>query len=395
MNEKYDPGQINLNDFVMGAIYKGGAVKTLPFDTGLARLAELEKETYGISGDMLLKADAPVLSTTTGWWNYVYGKKVWEQTNYEPNVTAIISKEPWGRSGWRVETVKAAHGSGYGGLAIDAPAIPETIKPTWVQVSTKPKIVYHGFNAMEVAEFLSSVDDAIDLLPSLREALGKTHTYDINRALCTDIDTVAGNELQSVDRVIGSYSEVTGCTDANDGDIYGLDRDAAASWADAYVSHNSDTDRDLTTPLIDTVLQNVWKNGGKPKVIVTGYDTLIRWQQLLEAERRFLETARVIPTFGGVRGPAPGVEAGFMVATYNGIPILPTQSMPVDTISRIWFIDTDYVKFAVAKPTQYFETGSGADYILKNSLEIEGGYRTMAELRAYGFFAHGKVRDLK
>ena len=122
----------------------------------------------------------------------------------------------------------------------------------------------------------------------------------------------------------------------------------------------------------------------------------MHWSQLLEAERRYLETSRIVPTFGGVRGaPHPGVEGGFLVASYMGKPIIPTQDCVVDTISRIYMLDTNYLKFAVAKPTQYFETKFDEGMIYLNLLGMEGGYRTMGELRAYVLNVHGKLRDLR
>ena len=39
-----------------------------------------------------------------------------------------------------------------------------------------------------------------------------------------------------------------------------------------------------------------------------------------------MEEKRVTPTYNGVKG-VPGIEAGFIVATYNGVPIIPTKDM--------------------------------------------------------------------
>ena len=37
---------------------------------------------YSYSGSELLKADAPMLSTTAGTYQAIYGRKVWSQLNY-------------------------------------------------------------------------------------------------------------------------------------------------------------------------------------------------------------------------------------------------------------------------------------------------------------------------
>ena len=52
--------------------------------------------------------------------------------------------------------------------------------------------------------------------------------------------------------------------------------------------------------------------------MLTGYDTLMRIQQLLQTQQRFRKKEELHQhTIKGV----PGVEAGFVVATYNGVPI--------------------------------------------------------------------------
>jgi len=330
-------------------------------------------------------------------WEPIYGKKVWSWLNLEANLFALLPKEPWVKSGWRVLTT-AAHTSG-GGIneSTTGGAVPAAATLTFLQVSTKPKNVAHTFDIGELAEFLGGVDDAVDLLPFYREEIGKEHAFCINLMLGQDVDTPASYNFESIDRVVSSNEEGANlCTATTDPDMYGATgRSGGTTW-DAYVNENDDTDRDLTLTLIDTTLQNVWDNGGLPKVILTRTNTLMRWQQLLEAERRFMDSARVVPTFGGVRGPAPGVEAGFMVATYFGIPIIPSQHVQNrDTIGSITFLDTDFVKFAVAKPTTYVESGTGAGFLYRALFAVEGMYQTMGELRAYAFKKHGKLVDLQ
>ena len=61
---------------------------------------------YGYSGSELLKADSPMLSTTAGTYQAIYGRKVWSQLNQEFNAFSILPKRPWDRSGWRVITEK-------------------------------------------------------------------------------------------------------------------------------------------------------------------------------------------------------------------------------------------------------------------------------------------------
>ena len=153
--------------------------------------------------------------------------------------------------------------------------------------------------------------------------------------------------------------------------------------------------RTMSLDQLDDVFQRMWELGGNPKVILTGYDTLMRLQQLLQAQQRFMEEKRVTPTYNGVKG-VPGIEAGFIVATYNGVPIIPSKDVEKDGISRMYFLDTDYLYFSTAIPTQYFESGiETGDPFAINRLGQEGLYRTMGEVWTTFFRAQGSIRDLK
>jgi len=228
----------------------------------------------------------------------------------------------------------------------------------------------------------------------MREEMGKHHAEMINKMLLADANTVAGDDVESIDRVCTSASEETACLTGGDMDMYGIDR-SGASWSDAYVSHNSNVDRTFTIDLLDTALTNLRQAGSMPKVIITGYDTLERIQQALQAQQRFVGRENVVPTYNGVKGIA-GNEAGFNVATYQGIPIIPSKDVKQDTLSRIYILDTDYIGFKVALPTMYFESGmSKKDPFGINYLGDEGLFRTMGELICTRFNVQGKIRDLK
>ena len=262
----------------------------------------------------------------------------------------------------------------------------------------------------ETAIFLADKDDGLgDIRSVMKEEMGKHHAEMVNKMLCTDVDTPAANNFESLDRVTAAYSNnattTTGLVNGHDNlsadsdlDIYSIDR-SANSWSNAEMSNNAvsntSTDRVLTLDLMDEMFQKLWIRGGNPKVILTGYDTLMRIQQLLQSQQRFMEEKRVTPTYNGVKG-VPGVEAGFIVATYNGVPIIPTKNMLSDSIARMYYLDTDYLHFSTAIPTQYFESGiETGDPFAINRLGQEGLYRTMGEIWTTFFGAQGSVRDLK
>ena len=352
---------------------------------------------YSYSGSELLKSDSPMLSTTAGTYQAIYGRKVWSQLNQEFNAFSILPKRPWDRSGWRVITGKPNGGALHGGVAENA-TLPDTVKPTFQHVAAKPKTIAHTFDMSETAIFLADKDDGLgDIRSVMKEEMGKHHAEMVNKMLLTDASTVAGNNFESLDRITVGNNQMASGThyDAGDEDIYSIDR-SANTWA--FAEDNADSgsaNRNLSLDQLDTLFQNIWERGGNPKVILTGYDTLMRLQQLLQSQQRFMEEKRVTPTYNGVKG-VPGIEAGFIVATYNGVPIIPSKDVPKDGISRMYFLDTDYVYFSTAIPTQYYESGiETGDPFAINRLGQEGLYRTMGEVWTTFFGAHGSVRDLQ
>jgi len=366
---------------------------------------------FGYSGSELLKADAPMLSTTAGTYQAIYGRKVWSQLNQEFNAFSILPKKPWDRSGWRVVTAKANSGTIHGGIAENG-TLPDTVKPTFQNVAAKPKTIAHSFDMSEVAIFLNDKDDGLgDIRSVLKEEMGKHHAEMINKMLLQDVDTPAGNNIESLDRITAAHSAdattTTGMNASHDNlsvvgdlDIYSIARNASAnSWSNAECSNNvvsnTSTNRVLSLDHIDELFKRIWERGGNPKVMLTGYDTLMRIQQLLQSQQRFMEEKRVVPTYNGVKG-VPGVEAGFIVATYNGVPIIPTKDMDDDGgISKIYMLDTDYLYYSTAKPTQYFESGiETGDPFAINRLGQEGLYRTMGEVWTTFFGGQGSIRDL-
>ena len=356
--------------------------------------------TYS-SGD-ILKADAPLLSTTAGTYQAIYGRKVWSQLNQEFNAFSILPKKPWERSGWRIITAKPSFDVG-GGLAENA-TLPDTTKPDFLHVAAKPKTIGHSFDLSEVSMFLSDKDDGLgDVRQVLKEEMGKHHADHINRMLLVDVETPAGNDFESLDRLTSDPDSMTTGTGhvsaTTDHDLYSITRDGTSDFhsAEVDVSAAANTNRNLSLNQLDGLFQQIWVRGGNPKVMLTGYDTLMRVQQLLQSQQRFMESKRVTPTYNGVKG-VPGLEAGFIVATYNGVPLIPSKDVVTDTsgISRIYYFDTDYLWFQTAIPTQYFESGiETGDPFAINRLGQEGLYRTMGEVWDSFFGAGGSIRDLK
>jgi len=397
-------------------------------EENLRQLRELEKKFYG--SKLIRKVDVDITPATVAyttlpdWVQPVFGRKVWSFLNYEKNVFAIIPKERWIQSGWRMLTAAAQsweHSGAElrGGMARGA-SLPDTIAPTLKVNATQPKEVMHTWAVREIDEFLSSIDDSVNIIPFMREELGKEHAAIINTMLVQSVEYLAGNatanwagtdNFESLDRIIASDAEEDAVGGTYSGfydpwtksGLQAVDRDTSTEW-DAVVESPGTlgTDADLTLWAIEKVWRKIIENGGATDVILTGADFVTALSEILEPERRFMGQAQVVPQYGGVRGLGPGVEAGFSVATFRGIPIITTRVMRCtdptygDTISKAMFLDTEYLRFRVAAPTRYMETERRyVSYLAQNKLRIEGGYLTVGELIAYRFNVQGKLRDIK
>lgn len=337
----------------------------------------------------------------TAVYNPIYGAQVWTQLNLEANLFGILPKVTWPRSGWRVITA-LANTLGTGGIA-ETDAIPAEAYPSITTVKTAPKQVAHSFAVTDIVQALSELgaDDVWGNIDEIRTHFGFEHRRHINAMLGTDVDTPASNNFESIDRVVSGYSESTLTSATTDVDIYGLDRHTAASWADAVVLHNSGTDRALTDDLIRQLIQTVRQNGANSNVFVTGYDTYREIQGLYMNFIRYSPMAETQITVGveGIQ-TATGIDAGVKIATLYGIPLIVSQDVPQDTISRVYLLDTTdpegygagRLSFSVLRPTEYFET---RDPFVAGKFAVKGVYRTVGEVVCRFFKAQGKIRDLQ
>ena len=172
----------------------------------------------------------------------------------------------------------------------------------------------------------------------------------------------------------------------------------AGTWnAAARVDRNAGVTRDLTLNLIDNCIRDIRVNGGEPKVIVCGHDQYYKMQRLLNAAQRYMGQEEYQVGVGNER-TFPGTRTGLVVATYQGIPVLPDADVPhsvssADVVlgSNVYVLDTDYLEIAVAQPTQYVEN---RDYFAVNALVVRGLLYTMGELRCLGFNRQSKLTDL-
>ena len=172
----------------------------------------------------------------------------------------------------------------------------------------------------------------------------------------------------------------------------------SGNWnAAATISDNNGTGRDLSLNLIDNCIQSIRTNGGEPKLIVLGHDQYFALERLLNSQQRYMGQEEYQVGVGSER-TFPGTRTGLVLATYQGIPILPDADTAksvstADAVlgSNVYVLDTDYLEIAVAQPTQYIEN---RDYFAAKALVVRGLLYTMGELRCKNFFTQAKITDL-
>jgi len=316
------------------------------------------------------------------------------------------------------------------------------LSPEYTKLFTSPKTIAHLFEFSELGMEMAAIDDGVgDIRAIVREDMGKHHAetqskmllmplerYNDGTALnmnrnytslmkivssaaeiaamanadLTDMGATGNSTMAGLDHLINLYG-----TTAADGRIVTVSGSTysagASSFMDAEVDFGASYagGRVLTLTLINDMLRKIRQNGGNPKVMLTGYDTIQHISDLLQSQERFMDRKEIVPTHNGVRG-VKGSEVGFRVATYYDIPIIPSKDMPntgketANPLSDILFLDTDHLWLAVMKPTQYFEDGiSNGNPFGVGKLGNQGMYRTMGETCCSFFKGQGKITNLK
>jgi len=215
---------------------------------------------------------------------------------------------------------------------------------------------------------------------SVQTRAGLTSIDDI---VAVNNDATVGNA--GIKRFAGAY------------DLTTANRTSGTFGAAATVKGNSGVGRDLSLNLLDDCIQSIRTNGGEPKLILMGHDQYFKLERLLNSQQRYMGQEEYQVGVGSEK-TFPGTRTGLVLATYQGIPILPdADTTKSETTagaklgSNVYVLDTDYLEIAVAQPTQYIEN---RDYFAADALVVRGLLYTMAEFRAYRFDVQGAVLDL-
>ncbi len=330
------------------------------------------------------------------------------------------------------------------------------LAPEYTKLFMSPKTVAHMFEFSELGLEMAQMDDGVgDIRAIVREDMAKHHAEMQNKMLLMPLEDYDINGIDAMEKnytslmkVVSSSGELAAM--ANAGGMIHLDKDTNSSAQDAmintklsllYGSHDrtgasdgrqagnlfiqtgndagyaatpsfmdavvnfgdgygSLQGRTLTLSLLNTVIRELRQEGGNPKVMLTGYDTIQHISDLLQSQERFMDATEIVPTHGGVKG-VKGSEVGFRVASYYGIPLIPCKEMPQtgqsasNKLSDILLLDTDHLWLAMVKPTQYFEDGidSGNPFGVKK-LGNQAMYRTIGETGCSFFKGQGKITNI-
>jgi len=407
--------------------------------SGASGLADLYNRAYGQKVWSMLNQEVNALAmlakrpyTTSGW--RVLKKRAEGGSGSTFDVTLSGAATARGVDAPSADNIGGVAENASLGTGNDIPAI----TPEYTKLYTSPKTVAHLFEFSELALEMAKIDDGVgDLRSLVREDMGKHHAEVQNKMLLMPLEAydqvITGSDNRvnvnknytSLLKICSSSQEMEAMVDASMLDdstsstggltatlstIFGAtDRQLVnnaynTSFLDAEVDYGAGyaagDARVLTLTIINDMLRRLRENGGSPKVILTGYDTIQHLGDLLQAQERFMDRKEVIPTHSGVRG-VKGREVGFRVATYYDIPIIPCKDMPrtgqgaANKLSDILVLDTDHLWISVLKPTQYFEDGiDHGNPFGVGTLGNQAMYRTIAETGCSFFKGQGKITNL-
>jgi len=359
-------------------------------------------------GSAMAKQDNPMLTTSSGVRNAVFGSEVFSLVNHEPNIFALLENRAWVRSGVRIATEHGHLPLGSGGSGENA-TLDDTDRPTLDQYEVDAVTVQHNFDVSQVKELLAQTedDDLDDPFDFLRRWYGTgteqqtgmgQHPKHLNVQLGRDADNRGSNDLISIDQLISNSQESDIYSSSSANDVYGFDR--SSEEFEANVLHNDGNNRTFVIDLLDDAIREIKENSGKNPVtdpnyfFLTGHDTYQRIENEVGGKER-LEAERVSVGMNGVE-TQPGGDVGITVQSYKQIPIFESVDIPEDGIGRVFLLDSSTLYFKTLLPTQFYSTGTEVDGnpFAIDRLGNQGLYVTIGQPALVNPSAHAKVRDL-
>lgn len=340
---------------------------------------------------------ANIASSTSGAFNESYAWGVFINYSTQANQLGVLPKKPWAKQGYRAVST--------GGVASDigvaeGQALGTAVAPTYNEVAVTIKEIEAVFDLTQRMSSYNGMADVITLEDN-RNVGSKAFYKSWDVDLLSVNTTITTANVETIDRIISSYAEWNGDSSMTTGDANPWDggagsRTGSAVWSDAYVSHNSGTDRTLTISLVDELRENVepyWDRMDN-KAFVTTYGTWKRWSALEESKHR-LTNDRFSFTIGDGIKTSTGAEGGFKLASWDGIPIIRDANVVTDTIGRIYLEDLDNLFIAMARPPTYQEANPDTNDVFAAGHVHRGVHYGQCETYCTFFKTQAKLRDLK
>lgn len=347
---------------------------------GLKNMEELQDAAYS-SLSAVNKADAPLLSNTAGTFNTVFGAKAWMQLNQKANLWGVLPKKPFQQSGFRIETAYPAT-LGTGGTAETA-GLPDTVKPDFREATITIKRIQHTYSDSDIKEIrFNSNDDDLGI-DAVRSSVQKFHIKTMNKMLSVDVNTLAGNNLESIDRVIETSARaVADVGNESDYDIYGFDRSATTVF-DAVVVAQAGAS--LAKSDVRALLSGLdTKSGEMPNVFICNNDVADIIEALYDDQIRYSGAARIKVGVNGIQTNA-GDDVQLTVSQIAGIPLIRDADIAND---YLYALNTEHMWIEVGLPTQNEES---SERLLTGLNGTKGVFTTIAELKCVKASAQGKL----
>jgi len=348
---------------------------------GMNTIEELQDAAYAELSNVA-KADAPLLSNTSGTYNTVFGAETWLQLNEQTNLWGIMAKKPFQQSGFRIET-SWADTLGTGGYSEGA-GLPETVKPNFKEVELSLTRIQHTYSDSDIKEIrFNSNDDDLGI-NAVRDSVKRLHIKTINTMLSADAGAAAvGDNLESIDRLISSQAEcVADSGNENNYDIYGFDRSADTRYDSNVVATAGAS---MVKSDVRALLSSInTASGSRPNVFICNNDVADLLETLYEDQLRYSGAARLSIGVNGINTQA-GDDAGFTVSQIAGIPLIRDADIANDFL---YGINTDFVWVEVGMPTQNEES---SERLMTGLNGTKGVFTTICQLKGVNPKALGKL----
>lgn len=429
-------------------------------------MADVYKGAWRKDVDALekLASDGTVGITTSAAFNAYYGPKIFNLAYNRHNTLAALGAKPYFTGVRFQQELSSAGMTGNGGVVRGgyrrAPKM-----ATYATVEEPYKVNEWNF-AMEFGMIaINGIDDVLKWEQQM-DLESKTWLNAINAQILTKIESApvvgtgcvpvgsspAGTEpnstervgLESIERIISNYAEAQCLPNyyalpwvnqtalsspfapvnlpSSEGNMMTPYRTVSGAGGansnfDSYVDSNyadgadvgQSTNRQLNLSMIDNMFNTCmpyWEdNGVEGKVLITGYDTMTKLQAILQPQQRYQDATFAKMSVNGI-STVEGRGAGFQVASYNGVPILPDKQVPKGTVTkpstaavlnndgvgRIYLVDTANLARGIAKATTI---NISDNPLITDVYSRVCNMYDLSELQCTGFRGQGKIIHLK